>query len=192
MSDFNARSVAYEVLKCFSNKFFSNKLVAMKLLEDTTAKLIDDVFLLLHAHTRDKRDPEKTTKNLIKISVKIGMLQRGGKFSLEEKDSLLLVQVNLKTVVKTLITFYQVDHTYDRSFLIKYLTELETLLTNLISPHLTEKSVGRVEQIFGVVKTEEFLDQIYQPKWFVLYPEMRQLMGQVVDDLIACLDAGTI
>eukprot|EP00092_Neocalanus_flemingeri_P010152 GFUD01010941.1.p1 GENE.GFUD01010941.1~~GFUD01010941.1.p1 ORF type:complete len:192 (-),score=42.86 GFUD01010941.1:75-650(-) len=190
--DFNARSVAYEVQKCFANKFFSNKFVAMNLLEDTTAKLLDDLYLLLHAHTCDKKDSEKTTENLIKISVKIGMLERGGKFSLEEKDSLLSVQVNLKTVVKTLISFYQVDHTYDRFFLVKYLTELETLLKNLIRPHLTEKSVGRVEQIFGVVKTDDFLDHIYLPKMFVSHPEMRQLMGKVVEDLNACLDAGTI
>ena len=50
MSDFNASSVAYEVQKCFSDKFFSHKLVAMNLIEDTTARLLDDLFLLLHAH----------------------------------------------------------------------------------------------------------------------------------------------
>merc|ERR1719186_2228800 len=110
----------------------------MNLIEDTTARLLDDLFLLLHAHKQDKKDIEKTTKNMIKISVKIGMLERGGKFNLKEK------------------------------------------------------SVGRVEQIFGVVKTEDFLDQIYHPKLFVHRPEMRLLMGNVVDDLTACLDKGTI
>eukprot|EP00091_Calanus_sinicus_P017431 TRINITY_DN37676_c0_g1_i1.p1 TRINITY_DN37676_c0_g1~~TRINITY_DN37676_c0_g1_i1.p1 ORF type:complete len:148 (-),score=62.66 TRINITY_DN37676_c0_g1_i1:206-601(-) len=128
--------------------------------------------------TNDKKDSEKTTKNLIKISVKIGMLQRGEKFSLEERSSLALIQTTLRTVAKTLISFHQVDHTYDRLFLVKYLTELETLLKNLIRPHLTEKSVGRIEQIFGVVKTEEFLDQIYQPKLIAKHPEMKQLMGR--------------
>ena len=97
--------------------------------------------------TNDKKESEKTTKNLIKISVKIGMLERGDKFSLEERSSLALIQTNLRTVTKTLISFHQVDHTYDRLFLVKYLTELETLLKNLIRPHLTEKSVARVEQV---------------------------------------------
>ena len=50
MSDFNASSVAFEVQKCFSNKFFSNKFVAMNLIEDCTARLLDGLFLLLHAH----------------------------------------------------------------------------------------------------------------------------------------------
>ena len=81
------------------------------------------------------------------MSVKIGMLQRGEKFTKEEKDSLIMIQKTLRTVAMTLISFYQVDHTSDRSFVIKYLTELESLLKALITRHLTEKSVGRVEQV---------------------------------------------
>ena len=41
----------------------------------------------------------------------------------------------------------QVDHTYDRSFIIKYLSELESLLVSLINRHLTDKSLTRVEQV---------------------------------------------
>merc|ERR1712098_280507 len=107
----------------------------------------------------------------IKISVKIGMLQRGDKLSL-----------------KSLITFHQLEHTYDRVFLSKYLEELENSLKNLVRPHLSEKSVERVEQIFGVLKTAEFLDTLYQPN----YPEIRMLMERVVQDLTSCLEAGTI
>ena len=140
------------------------------------------------------------------MSVKIGMLQRGEKFTKEEKDSLIMIQKTLRTVAMTLISFYQVDHTFDRSFVIKYLTELESLLKALITRHLTEKSVGRGEQvgdlstpatdltfpifqIFGVVKTAEFLDSIYVPG---KSSEMRELMGQVVADLNNCLEAGIL
>jgi hypothetical protein len=97
--------------------------------------------------TKSKKDSEKTTRNIIKMSVKIGMLQRGEKFTKEEKDNLMKIQKTLRTVAMTLISFYQVDHTFDRTFVIKYLTELEGLLKGLIAPHLTEKSVGRVEQV---------------------------------------------
>ena len=117
------------------------------------------------------------------------MLQRGDKFSAEEKSGLFQIQKNLRTVAMTLISFYQVDHTYDRNFVIKYLTELETLLKNLIGAHLTDKSVGRVEQIFGVVKTPEFLDSVYVPKKNI---DMREIMGKVVSDLNSCLEAGIL
>ena len=114
------------------------------------------------------------------------MLLRGEKFSDEEKQSLLQIQKKLRTVAMTLISFYEVDHTYDRAFVIKYLTELETLLKNLIINHLTDKSVARVEQIFGVVKTPDFLDSVYVPKKNV---EMRDIMGKVVIDLNKCIEA---
>ena len=114
------------------------------------------------------------------------MLLRGEKLSSEEKQNLVKIQKNLRTVAMTLISFYEVDHTYDRTFVIKYLTELETLLKNLIINHLTDKSVARVEQIFGVVKTPDFLDNVYVPKKNV---EMRDIMGKVVIDLNKCIEA---
>ena len=117
------------------------------------------------------------------------MLLRGEKFSNDEKQNLLKIQKNLRTVAMTLISFYEVDHTYDRNFVIKYLTELESLLKNLITNHLTDKSVGRVEQIFGVVKTPDFLDSVYVPKRNV---EMRDIMGKVVIDLNKCIEADVL
>eukprot|EP00092_Neocalanus_flemingeri_P084450 GFUD01106098.1.p1 GENE.GFUD01106098.1~~GFUD01106098.1.p1 ORF type:complete len:205 (-),score=73.58 GFUD01106098.1:366-980(-) len=189
MTDFKASVVAFEVQKNFANKFFSNKAVAKSLIDDTSGNLLDNLYKLLYVFTKNKKDSEKTTRNIIKIAIKIGMLQRGDKFSREEKANLVKIQKNLRTVAMTLISFYQVDHTYDRNFVIKYLTELETLLKNLISNHLTDKSVGRVEQIFGVVKTPEFLDSVYVPK---KNSEMREIMGTVVSDLNCCLEAGIL
>jgi len=186
MTEFKASAVAFEVQKSFANKFFSNKTVAKTLIDDTSSHLLDNLYLLLYVFTKNKKESEKTTRNIIKISIKLGMLLRGEKFSSEEKQNLLKIQKNLRTVAMTLISFYEVDHTYDRNFVIKYLTELESLLKNLIINHLTDKSVSRVEQIFGVVKTPDFLDSVYVPKKNV---EMRDIMGKVVIDLNKCIEA---
>ena len=139
--------------------------------------------------SKNKKESEKTTRNIIKIAIKIIMLQRGEKFSPEERSSLFKIQKTLRTVAMTLISFYQVDHTYDRNFVIKYLSDLEGLLKALISNHLTDKSVGRVEQIFSVMKTPEFLDSVYVPKKNL---EMRDIMGNVVTDLNRCIEAGIL
>jgi len=89
----------------------------------------------------------------------------------------------------TLISFYQVDHTYDRGFIIKYLSDLEDLLKKLISPHLTDKSVGRVEQVFGVVKNPDLLDSLYIPK---KNEELRDIMSRLVEDMNTCMEAGVL
>jgi len=189
MTDFKASLVAYEVQKSFANKLFSSKTVAKSLIDDTSARLLDNLYLLLKVFTSNKEESKKTVRNIIKISVKIGMLQRGDKFNDDEKYGLIMIQKKLRTVAMTLISFYQVDHTYDRTFVMKQLEELEELLVNLIQPHLTDKSVGRVDQIFTVVKTGDFLDSIYVPK---KNPEMRRIMGGVVDDVNSCIEAGVL
>ena len=203
MSDFNASVVAFEVQKNFANKFFSNKTVAKSLIDETSGNLLDNLYLLLFVfvsniskkilnfhrfsfQTKNKKDSEKTTKNIIKIAIKIGMLLRGEKFSNEEKRILFQIQKSQRTIAMTLISFYHVDHSYDRNFVIKYLTELEMLLKNLIKNHLTEKSIVRVEQIFEMVKTPEFLDSVYVPN---KNNEVRKIMGKVVSDLNSCIEA---
>lgn len=49
MSDFKASDVALEVQKHFANKFFSNKTVAKSLIDETSGKLLDNLYLLLFA-----------------------------------------------------------------------------------------------------------------------------------------------
>ena len=139
--------------------------------------------------TSNKKESEKTTQNIIKISIKIGLLLRGDKFSPEEREVLVKSQKILHTVAMTLVSFFEVDHTYDRNFLVTNLTELESLLKSLITKHLTEKSVSRVEQIFGVMKTPDFLDNIYVPK---KNKEMRDQMTLLVGDIHKCLQSGVL
>ena len=139
--------------------------------------------------TSNKKESEKTTQNIIKISVKIGLLLRGDKFSQEERELMVKIQKTLHTVAMTMVSFFEVDHTYDKNFLVTNLTELETLLKKLITKHLTEKSVSRVEQIFGVVKTPDFLDNIYLPK---KNQAMRDQMTLLVADIHKCLTSGVL
>ena len=139
--------------------------------------------------TNDKKASEQTITNVIKITVKIGMLFRGEKFSADEKKDLREIQKSLRSTSMTLISFYETDYTYDKGFLIGNISGLEEKLKVLVAPHLTEKSVGRVEQIFSVMKTSDFLDGIFVPDQ---KPEMRPLMGEVIADLNACMEAGVL
>jgi hypothetical protein len=47
MTDFKASVVAFEVQKNFATKFFSNKVVVKGLIDDTSAKLLDNLYNLL-------------------------------------------------------------------------------------------------------------------------------------------------
>ena len=162
---FKAIDVGYAVQRSFANKFFANKTIAKGLIDENSAQLLDELYklakiyvseniskaliesIIVHVlhQSKNKKDAEKIVKNTIKISVKVGMLERSGDkyFSAKDRESLVKIQRNLRTVAMTLISFYQVDHTYDRAFLTKYVEDLKNDLKDLVRPHLTEKSLGR-------------------------------------------------
>ena len=73
-----------------------------------TLGLVENTFSSLYFQTKSKKDAERVVKNIIKISVKIGMLERSDKFTTAERASLVSIQRNLRTVAMTLISFYQV------------------------------------------------------------------------------------
>ena len=163
---FKAIDVGYAVQRSFANKFFANKTIAKGLIDENSAQLLDELYKLakiyvssqrqnsdsnvfkshnFYHQSKNKKDAEKIVKNTIKISVKVGMLERSGDkyFGAKDRESLVKIQRNLRTVAMTLISFYQVDHTYDRAFLTKYVEDLKNDLKDLVRPHLTEKSLGR-------------------------------------------------
>lgn len=188
-ADFKALDIGYEVQRSFANKFFSNKNVAKGLIDDTSAALLDELYRLVKIYTQSKKEAEKIVKNIIKISVKIGMLERSDKFSGNEKHALLNIQRNLRTVAMTLISFYQVDHTYDRNFLIRYVSDLQGDLKTLVKPHLTEKSLGRIDQVLDFFSNAQFLDSLYVPH---KNQDAAKQMGVLMDLLNKCMEEGVL
>jgi hypothetical protein len=51
---------------------------------------------------------------MIKVAVKVGLLQLGDQFDAEEREQLVVVQRALRTLAMTLVSFRQVEHTFDR------------------------------------------------------------------------------
>ena len=54
MSGFSASAVAFNVQKNFANKFFSNKTIVKGMIDDTSAKLLDDLYNLLFAFVSEQ------------------------------------------------------------------------------------------------------------------------------------------
>ena len=71
--------------------------------------------------TKNKKDAEKVVKNIIKISVKVGMLESSEKFSAEERQRLARIQRNLRTIAMTLIRWELLRGCEKRGQIIAYL-----------------------------------------------------------------------
>ncbi|CAL4081979.1 unnamed protein product, partial [Meganyctiphanes norvegica] len=112
-------------------KILGNKNVAKTFIDDTQSSMLDNLYNLVKSYTGNKSDAEKLVKNIIKIVVKIGILYKNDQFKEEELKTANQVRTKFTTVVKTVISFFEVEFTYDKAFLTKILNDCRSLLKQL-------------------------------------------------------------
>lgn len=187
MSDnFRARDIALKAQKKILSKM-STKSVAKVFIDDRMGSLLDNVYRLIKTYTQNKKEAEKIVKNIIKIVTKISLLARNDQFS---KDELVLAsdfQVKFHKAAKTLISFYEVDFSYDQKYLTQLLNECRSLLKQIVQPHLTDKSIGRIDMVFNFFSNPPLLDIIFKKN-----SEYSEIMTKIIADMHSALEDGEI
>lgn len=84
-------------------------------------------------------------------------------------------------------SYLQMDFSYDRTYLMKHLMECQASLGAIVKRHLTEKSLQRVQHVFGVFNDARFLDAVFQRD-----SEHHDLLGLIVKDMSKAMDAGDL
>jgi len=163
----------------------STKSVAKVFVDDRMGALLDNVYRLCKTYTQNKKESEKIVKNMIKIVTKISLLARNGQFSENEMKMATEFQSKFHKSAKTVISFYEVDFSYDQKFLTQLLIECRNLLKQIVSVHLTDKSLGRIDMVFNFFSNAAFLDTIFKKN-----SDYSELMGKIVADMSSALDEG--
>lgn len=135
----------------------------------------------------NKKDAEKLVKNIIKIVIKIAILHRNGQFSPEELKISDKFYQKFQNLQMSIISFYEVDFSFDLPYLQKLLTETHQLLKEIVTKHLTEKSLNRIDEVYCVINNPQFLEAIFRQN-----SEYREVMGKIVCDLNKAMESGDI
>ncbi len=118
------------------------------------------------------------------MTIKIGVLLRNDQFSVDEMKQLALFQRKFHTLIMTVISFCQVDFSYDRIFLKKLMQESHSSLSVLVKAHLSDKSMQRTQLIFNYFGREDFLDAIFKSN--SPYSELKETitgnLGVLIDE----------
>lgn len=82
--------------------------------------------------TQNKKESEKIVKNIIKIVTKISLLARNEQFTQEELATASDFQNKFHKAAKTVISFFEVDFSYDQKFLTQviYFDDFTNTFTN--------------------------------------------------------------
>jgi Domain of unknown function (DUF758) len=78
----------------------------------------------------------------------------------------------------SIISFFEVDFSFDLNYLQKLISEVHQLLKEIVRNHLTEKSMNKIDEIFDFFNNPQFLESIFKAD-----SPHRDVMGQIVSDL---------
>ncbi|ELK05420.1 Tumor necrosis factor, alpha-induced protein 8-like protein 3 [Pteropus alecto] len=157
---FSSKSLALQAQKKILSKIAS-KTVANMLIDDTSSEIFDELYKVTKEHTHNKKEAHKIMKDLIKVAIKIGILYRNNQFNQEEVVIVEKFRKKLNQTAMTIVSFYEVEYTFDRNVLSKLLHECKDLVHELVQRHLTPRTHGRINHVFNHFADVEFLSTLY-------------------------------
>ena len=183
---FDSKSLGLRAQKKLLGKM-ANKKIAKSFIDDTSGRLLDNLYKTAKEYS-DKKTAEKVMKDMIKTVIKIGILYRNNQFSSDELGIAETFKKKFRTFAMTVVSFYEVDFTFDKNFLHTSLEECSALLKQLVERHLTDKSLGRIENVFGFFGNPTFLETLFHVNNTVY----RELLGKIVQDVNKMMEDGTL
>lgn len=183
-SAFRARDIGLRAQKKILSRMAS-KNMARAFIDDVTASLLDNLYRLAKQYSNNKKEAEKLIKNIIKVVIKLAVLHRNNMFTPAELALADNFRTKFRNAGMTIISFYEVDYSYDRQFLSAALGDSQRILQRIVSRHLTDKSLSRIDSVFAFFSNDAFLDAIFKPD-----SEYRETLGRIVHDLNRAIENG--
>ena len=179
---FNSKQLGLRIQKKVFGKI-TNKTIVKTFIDDNLALLLDTLHTILKLQLGDTKKADKVIKNLIKITIKIGLLYKNNQFNTEELALGLRVRTKFRHAALTVISFTQVEFSYDRAFLVKIVSEIGTMLHTLVERHLTPKSHQRIDSVMSVLGKEEILDKLFvaEGQYYSHLEKIATIFDKVVD-----------
>lgn len=183
---FDSRGLGLRVQKKLLGKM-SNKKIAKIFVDETLAQVLDTMCRILKDYSSNKKEVEKILKYIIKTIVKIGILFRNDQFNQAELTKIEVFKQKFNNLAMTIISFCEVDFTYDRIFLQKSLEECRSLIQEIVNRHLTDKSKSRIDTVFRYFSDTDLLDELFSSS-----SKYKDQLNIIVADMHKMIDEGNL
>ena len=87
------------------------------------------------------------------------------------------------------IYWFQVDYSYDYKFLSESMSICKQRLVQICQPHLTPKSLKRIDNVFDFFSDARFLDALFDVEQSDRSKDMSSCLHRVIEDLRTLVDA---
>ncbi|CAB0028959.1 unnamed protein product [Trichogramma brassicae] len=191
-SNSRARDLGLRAQKKILGKFAGSNAGRALFIDDATASMLDNLYKLMDKAARaspqlDKKQPEKVLKNIVKLSIKIGLLHKNQQLGPSDTANIEAVRRSLHSCAMTVLSFYELEFSFDRAFLCRSFERCRGAVHDLVRPHLTDKSHERCDQVFDFLGHPDFLDRV-----FAQDSELRPILALLVQDLNKAMENGQL
>lgn len=183
---FDSRGLGLRAQKKLLGKMSSKK-IAKAFIDDTTGRVLDNTYRVFKEYKGNKKEAEKVLKYIIKTVVKVGILHKNDQFNSEELNLAQIFKQKFNSLTMTVISFWEVDFTYDQKFVSSSIEECRKLLQDIIARHLTDKTKGRVDIVFNTLGEPGFLNAVFGKQ-----NSMQPYMDAIIQDLHKLIDEGSL
>lgn len=83
------------------------------------------------------------------------------------------------------VSFYEIEFSYNRNYLINYLSKCKETLKELTKRHLTDKTLSRIDKVFDFFSNVVFLDSVFIKR---SDPELVETVRILINGLKELLD----
>lgn len=174
---FKAKDIGLRAQKKILSRMAS-KSIAKVFIDETTSSLLDNVYRLTKQQFGSKKEAEKLVKNIIKIVIKLAILQKNDVFSEDETKKTNTFYQKFLKLQMSIISFFEVDFSFDLVYLQKLITEVHHLLKEIVKNHLTDKNLNKIDEIFYSFNNPQFLESVFKAD-----SPHREVMEKIVADL---------
>lgn len=182
---FDSKGLGLRAQKKLLGKMSSKK-IAKHFIDDLTSEVLDKAYLIIKDF-KNKEEGKKIMKYIIKIVIKVGILYRNDQFNAEELKVVETFKSKFHSLSMTVVSFIEVDFTYDKAFLASSLEECRQLLQSIIARHLTDKSKNRADAVFNFFNSEKLMDEIFDPNG-----KYKAQMDTIAHDMHKMMDEGNL
>ncbi|KAH9420656.1 Tnfaip8p, partial [Dermatophagoides pteronyssinus] len=164
---FQSHDIGIRIQKKLLGRMMSNKTMAKTLIDSDSARLMDNLHRLCKLYCRQenlsasKETADKVVKYLMKITIKVAILIMNHQLDNDEMFRMTKIQRSIRSILMTIVSFHEVDFSYDCQYLQKQMQTCCTELKQLIRSHLSDKSQRRIDFVFDFLGCSEFLDRFF-------------------------------
>jgi hypothetical protein len=182
----NSQSLALRIQKKIASKM-SNKTIAKIFIDETTGRILDNIYRLIKEYSKNKKLAETLINSIIKIIIKIGLLYKNEQLSNEELKQCDTFRQTFHLFVKSALSFYEVEYTFDCKYLHQSLKNCQLQIQNIVKLHLTDKNKQKIENVFNFFSDSTFLETVFAPK-----SPFGSTLKSIVDDARTLVEEGSL